>query len=834
MPEPHRFRGYELHAAERRLACGGAAVPLGSRAMDVLVALVQRGGGLVTKDELLQSAWPGLVVEEANVHVQVSQLRKLLGADAIATVAGLGYRFAWPLEDGADAVRARALRLLPAERTPFIGRAAALAEASRSLASTRLLTLVGIGGTGKTRLALRLAAQAALHHRDGAAWVDLAPLDDERALAPAVAQALGAPMGSAASPLQALCGVLRERRLLLVLDNCEHLLDAVAALADALLAAAPGLVLLATSREALGLPGELTLPVRPLLLPPAGAQAAEFEDSEAVQFFVDRAQVASPGFHLRDAATAAAVGDICRQLDGIPLALELAAARLKVVSPVQLLGLLRERFLLLAGPRRALARQQTLHAVIRWSYDQLTPNEQALLASLAVCRGGCDLAAVAALSGPGTSAASQLSALSRLAEMSLLSVAQSPGDAARYELLETVRHFGLEALHATAEAATLRDRHALHFLAMAEEHDRQVMSVGTGANLLRDLAREHDNLLQALAWFERDGGGAEAAHRALRLVAALRHYWSARGWLRLGLALTLAAIDRHDRFGALAQAPDRALMRALSGSTQLYRFLGDPEAALPLIRRYLSVAEARADIEGLSVGEGILGSTLQDLGRLDEARSHLDQALAHAQTLGSAPHIADAQHALARWCHACGHTSDALARMEEVLTARRGAGHPAKLAYSLLDTIDYLLRLERSTQAREHLLEILTVLPSIGSSALALFAVDAAAAWLSQQQQHARAAELAAAVQMALRTQQLQDKPDDRARRLHATDGARRALGDEAFAAACSAGESISLPEAMARAERWLATPPPSGPGGASWPQHPDTGSARTTFGAPH
>ncbi|MCW5635784.1 MAG: winged helix-turn-helix domain-containing protein [Rubrivivax sp.] len=806
MPRPtYSFRDFEVLVDERRVLRAGEALPVGSRALDVLLALLERGGELVTKEQLLVRAWPGLVVEEANVHTQVSQLRKWLGADAIATVAGLGYRFALPLR---QASRAAPPLALPAERTPFVGREAALAEAERSLAATRLLALVGIGGSGKTRLALRLAQRAGGAFADGAAWVDLAPLADARQLAAAVAQAVGCRLDDAADAQAALVPWLRPREVLLVLDNCEHLLDAVAALADTLLAAAPGLKLVVTSREPLGLPGEALLPVRPLELPPVQCDADQAAANEAVRLFVQRALAASPGSSaaaLREALPE--IVRVCRRVDGIPLAIELAAAQLKVVAPAQLATMLEGHFGALVGPRNALARQQTLQAVIQWSYDHARPEEQLVLAALAVCRGGCDLPAAHALTGHAGPAAARgeamlLSALSRLADLSLLTV-QPRAASARYEILETVRHFALERLQAAGQAAAVRERHAQHYLVLAMLHDEEVMREGTGAATLVRLDAEFDNLMQALAWFERHDEPA-ALEDALKLVGALRHYWTARGRLRLGLSLTAAVVQRATRAEGPAPA-SRALLWALISLAQLHRYVGETEAALPWAERGLQVAEALADAEARSICHGLLGAALRGLARFDEAGRHLADSLRLARSSGQPLRVADALHAQAALDMERGRPDAALARMDEVLPLRREQRHGFKLAASLLATTWFAVANDEPRRARALLGEAAALLPAIGSRALDIEAAELGAAAMAAGGEPASAVPVYAAAMTHRLAMGLTEGAQERERRDAHLQQARAAMGDAAFEAAWKAGGSLDHEQTMARLRRWVS-----------------------------
>jgi non-specific serine/threonine protein kinase len=370
---------------------------------------------LVTKEQLLQRAWPGLVVEEANVYVTIAQLRKVLGAGAVATVGRLGYRLALPVtRTDIDVPRHN----LPAERTELVGRQTVLNEIQRRLERTRLLTLIGIGGTGKTRLALKVAEFALADYRHGVRWVDFAPLGEAEHVGTAVALGLGCKPSASTSPLAAATAHCRDLEILLVLDNCEHVMTGARSAVDALLAAAPGVRILATSRVALGVAGEVVLPVMPLELPDPDADGRGIARSEAVRLFMDRARAVAPAVAMSD-EIAPVIAEICRRLDGLPLAIELAAARMRLLSAPQVLEILRERFSVLTGGSNSLPRQQTLQAMIHWSYEASGIEAQRAMRAISVCAGGCDIQAVGALLG-GDGTPHVMDCLARLLDMGLL------------------------------------------------------------------------------------------------------------------------------------------------------------------------------------------------------------------------------------------------------------------------------------------------------------------------------------------------------------------------------------------------------------------------------
>ncbi len=787
-------RRFELDVAGRALRCEGRATVLGARAFDVLTALVERDGALVTKDELLQRAWPGLVVEEANIHVQVSQLRKLIGAEAIATVAGAGYRFALPVRRSAGAAPAHNL---PAQRTGFVGRQAVLAEAMQRLQGTRLLTLIGIGGTGKTRLALKLAERCQGAHADGVWWVDLAPLESAEQLVPAVAQALGLKLPDNVVQSQALVLLLRDRAMLLVLDNGEHLVDALAALADTLLEGAAHLRLLVTSREALAMDAESVLPVRPLALPEPCSSAQAIGQSEAVQLFVERASKVAPGFAL-DEHNASVVAELCRRVDGIPLALELAAAHLRVVGPAQLLDLLQARFRLLEGQRRALPRQQTLHAVIQWSYDRLHADEQALLCALAVCSGGCDLEAAAALVDDA-SQASLLSSLARLAEQSLLTV-QHDGGRARYHLLETVRQFALDKLHESGRAAEMRDRHARHCLAMAETHDREIMRHGEGAATLARIDRERDNILRALDWCNREGN-AEAVTMGLRMAHALRHYWPALGLNALGLEVTRAALSR-------AQAPDAHQAKALLAAAHACWRMGRHDEALEHARQQLALAEALGDASEQGQGHVLLGNIERSLGQLDAAQSQLETALRIADEEGNPALYALALNGLSAIANARGQVEETDQLCRELLELRRREGHGYRLMVALLNAASAAMDLHDHDRIGSLLREASDLHPRVGSRLVGQYLIEFTAAWLLQEGDTAAAVRLYAASLTQRQQTHLPLADQVSLQRLRADlAAARERAGEAAFESAWAQGVGLGHTATLALARQALGPP---------------------------
>jgi predicted ATPase/class 3 adenylate cyclase len=418
---------------------------------------------------------------------------------------------------------------LPVQLTSFVGRDAQLTQLRGILADNRLVTLTGAGGVGKTRLAIQVAAQLAGEFGDGVWYADLAPITDPELVPVTVARALGLPDQPGRSTMDTLLRFIRDRQMLIVLDNCEHLLDASAELVVALLGVAARLTLLATSREAIGVAGEVSWRVPSLSLA-----------DEAIELFTDRARHARPGFAV-SADNAAAVGEICARLDGVPLAIELAAARVRALSLAEIVEGLHDRFrLLTGGARTAVRRQQTLRASVDWSHALLTEPERVLLRRLAVFVGGFDLDAAREVAGGGDVQRHQvLDLLTLLVDKSLV-VAEVSRGRTRYRLLETVRQYAAEKLGESGEADAVRSRHRDHYTAMAALLDAPARTDYGQRLELADT--DIDNLRAAFAW-SRENSDVELA---LAVASSLQPLWVARGRLREGLAWFNAILINHD------------------------------------------------------------------------------------------------------------------------------------------------------------------------------------------------------------------------------------------------------------------------------------------------
>jgi predicted ATPase/DNA-binding winged helix-turn-helix (wHTH) protein len=528
MPDEQQPQPIEIRPAERQLLVGGHLAPVGARAFDLLMALVERRDRVVSKNELLDVVWPGLVVEENNLQVQVSTLRKALGPAAIATIPGRGYQCTLP-----EGVVARACP--PAHRTALndasapaaaiqdalrgnlppaplmFGRAADLAEVAGLMRSCAVVSIVGAGGIGKTRLALALAAADQCDAPDGRWWIELGVVNDGSQIPAAIAGALGLPLPANRPAQDALALALAQQRLLLVLDNCEHLADAMAPLFALLRAQAPGVRLLITSQESLKCVDEQVYRLGPLELP-VTTDVEDASRSGAVALFVARARAVDPRFRLGPENVDAVI-DICRRLDGIPLAIELAAARVPLLGVPGLQARLDHMFNVLTGvARMKLRRHQTMRAALEWSHGLLSADERAVFRRLGTFAGGFTLELAQSVASDDRIDPWQvLDLLAQLIDKSLV-IAEGEGEL-RYRMLEPTRAFALEQLAAAGESPALLRRHAEAMLAAMTAQDEARYTEPMPRRLAR--LAELGNLRAALDWAISPGGDRLLASRIL-------------------------------------------------------------------------------------------------------------------------------------------------------------------------------------------------------------------------------------------------------------------------------------------------------------------------------
>ncbi|HVF65080.1 MAG TPA: winged helix-turn-helix domain-containing protein [Casimicrobiaceae bacterium] len=555
-----RFGRFELQPHERRLLVAGDPAALGSRALDLLQALAERAGQLVSKHALMDLVWPDVVVEENNLAAQISALRKVVGGDVIATIPGRGYRFTAkldeaPAEEAAQAADAAAQpgvarernagpppslesrpvaaampTNLPGELTTLLGRDDDLAVLGTLIEQHRVVTIVGAGGMGKTLLAQHLLDSRRSAYPHGVCWVELAQVSDPAALPGTIAAALGV-HGGTGEPLAGLVAAVAPLSLLLALDNAEHLLADVARVCDALRDAAPGVRLIVTSQAQLRLAGERVYRIGPLAVPDRPLPAAQAMEFGAVALFTDRARAADARFALTD-ANAPAVIALCRALDGLALATELAAARVPMLGVRRLASSMQDRLKLLNASRNraAPARQQTLRAALEWSHGFLDEREQLVFRRLAVFAGSASLEliqqVVADPAGEGElDEWAVLDALGVLVDRSLVAVLSTDADdttAPRYRLLESPRAYALERLVAAGEHAALKQRHALAIATRfdAAWDERFDGSIGVD-DWNKKLSFDLDNAREALAWASTEADVPRGLAIGATLLAAL-------------------------------------------------------------------------------------------------------------------------------------------------------------------------------------------------------------------------------------------------------------------------------------------------------------------------
>jgi predicted ATPase len=683
---------------------------------------------------------------------------------------------------------------LPIPVTSFIGREQEIAELGRRLTDARLLTLTGIGGCGKTRLAVEVARAVLERYPDGVWLIELGPVADPALVPHLVATAVGVRERTDQSVTSALTTTLRNRHLLLVLDNCEHLLEACARLVDELVRSCPHLQVLATSREALGLTGEIAWRVPSLSVPNAqhALALAELSANPSVRLFVERATASQPRFALTE-RNASAAAQICRRLDGIPLALELAAARVQALTAEQLAARLDQRFrLLTGGSRAALPRQQTLRATLDWSYDLLTEPERLLFNRLAVFAGGWSLeAAEVVCADEAIAQGDVLDLLARLVSKSLVLADEGGDGAERYRLPETVRQYGRERLLAAGEAEAVHQRHANYFLVFGEPLEPELVLSGrvmfVRSELLDQLEREQDNLRAALLWWIE----SQDAERAIKQAVALYPIWFYRGFLTEGLAWLKEVLALPSALGSPA-----IRRRGLPLLANLARRHGEYVVALEAFEELLAAQPA-----GDRLGEAY---TLIWLANVHYLRAEYTAGWARLEASRAAASELPDQHFEGHWCFVGGQLALHEGRYElartlltEALAALHLQGRVLPSAYCLMNLGTVEREEGRYDAARAQLSQGLEIAREFGDRTLLAHYLEGFSGLASARGQHERAVRLggAAAALREATGAPLSPAWQRIVERWLAIS--RQTLGEEAAAAAWRAGQTLPTERAL-------------------------------------
>lgn len=729
----------------------------------------------VTHDLVEDTLPPGVGLRDVGRH----RLKDLAPPQHLFQVIAAGLPSDFPALKSLDT----RLHNLPIQLTSFIGREREKAEVHKILSTSRLLTLTGAGGAGKTRLALQVAAEVLEDFSDGVWFVEFASLSDSALVPHAVATAVNLQEQPGRPIFATLSGALRSKHLLLVLDNCEHLVAACARLSEGLLQACASLRILATSREALRVAGEVAWRVPSLSLPDSRDQSAlnHFADYEAVRLFIERAAASRPGPTLTK-HTIHAIVQICRQLDGIPLAIELAAALVSVLTVEQIASRLDDRFrILTGGSRTALPRHQTLGAAIDWSYNLLPEDERTLLQRMSVFAGGWTLeASEAVCSGDAIETADILGLLGHLVAKSMVVMETQDGEA-RYRLFETIRQYAQERLLEKGEASKMAERHRDWYLRLAEQ--AQSGRQGPQAAWLTRLEAEHDNLRAALEWSVSKGDVSSG----LRLAAALGEFWYVHGHFTEGRRWLQSMLSRSRGASAATRA------KALVGAASLAFRQSDYESSTALCQESLALFREVGDLSGMGGAHRMLGMIAMNKGDYAHANILMAESLALCRQAGDKRRMAIALNTIGEVARCQGDYTAARASYDASLALHREVGNKWGRAIAL-GNLGHVALYEHDIRQAAHLFREALVLarelmyrPGIAEYLAGLGAVAVEEGGLE------RAARLLGAAEALLGILGTQPSPPDLTEKERAIATVRAALGDSAFDAAGAEGKAMPV-----------------------------------------
>lgn len=832
-----RFGDFEMDCSRRALTRRGEPLTLHSKSFDLLVQLVENCGNVLSKDELLERVWPGQFVEENNLTVQISALRKVFGArkgkpNFIVTVPGRGYSFVQEVERigfeqpfaGASDPEScisnslivphngkSSLQIASPEKfregQSLFGRDEEIAKIKSILrpgnGGARLIVLTGAGGSGKTRLAQAVGGELSADFPDGVFFVELAAVHNAELVASVIANTLDLKESGETLPIEALKTFLRERRMLLILDNFEQLISA-APIVKEILASSSSLKILVTSRVALRLNNEREFAVLPLSVPPkdVGISAEQLNEYAAIELFVARAAKANQNFSFGQ-TNASTVAEICRRLDGLPLAIELAAARLKLLPAQSILFRLENSLKLLTGGAGDLpARQRTMRGTIEWSYDLLDKDEKILFQRLAVFAGGFSVEAAEAIgeeekakkgderifSESQVSSPSVLDLLTSLVDNNLLVSKGQTDGSIRLQMLEVVREFALEYLEKSGEAEAIRHSHADFFLALAEEAEPNLFS-GQSIDWLDKLETENDNLraaLQLLLDYEPD--------RAARMASALGQFWINRSYLTEARRWLEAALEKSEN------QPNATRFKLLNTFSLVARNQGDYAATRRASEESLAASRAANDLPQIILSCHAVAGLATREGNFTAGRKLLEEALTISRELGDEKQIAFTLSFLGNLFLAEGKTTAAVAAIEESLVISRRHGFRVNVSTNLtnLGSVAYY---EGDTEtSHRHFAESLTICREMGNKILVSCCLDGFAAVAASREKTEQAACLAGAAENLREAIGYEIELTERIFRDDYLEKVRASLREEVFTTLYEQGKTMNLDEALALA----------------------------------
>ncbi len=810
----YRFGEFSLDTEQNILLCGNRPVTVTPKMLELLRVLVENSGRILEKDDLMETVWADSFVEEGNLKFTVNQLRKALGDDArnpdyIETVAKRGYRFIAEIEKTSTDSKDEQFNFTPnnlsENLSPIIGRDRQIFEIKQILTqkNVRLLTLTGVGGTGKTTLAKAVAGEMLEEFADGLFLIQLAPIRNHELVLTAITNSLGLKESGGQPVIEILKEHLRNKKVLLILDNFEHLSEAATQVAE-LVSGTEQLKILVTSRTRLHLSAEKEFFVPPLEVPTDILQMSvgELSGYEAVQLFAERARNAKAGFILTE-ENARSVAEICARLDGLPLAIELAAARVKILSPQTILAKLENRLQLLTGGAKDLpVRQQTMHNAVNWSYELLTEDEKILFRRLSVFAGGFTFEAAEAVvqnsSVPYSPALAVeddrkqdqteinvLDLVNALVDKSLLIVKERSGGEMRFYMLEVVREFALDALKTSGETETFRQSHTAYFLALAEEAEPHLHGEQP-TEWLNLLEAEHNNLQEALHWaidFDREMAG--------RLAGAIRHFWTNRGYLTEGLKFAEEILKFGDRI------PSEARRNLLNMAGNFAMFHGDLEKARLMYEQGLEEGRTAQDLSYISLSYRGLARWALEKDDRTEAQRFIKKALAAAREADDKFGTAYSLNMMGDFARVAGDNASACDFFNEALEICRQLCKTSSVSNILINLAQAEYCNGDYESATSHFAEGLRTLQNLGNKINISCALDGSAALAAWHGKPERAAMLAGAADQLRESIKYNIEPAERAFRseylakLHAT------FSEKEFDAFYEKGRKLKLEDAI-------------------------------------